>query len=189
MVPGKTKRKIDYVFDVEMNSLLINCRSLKPKLSSLITNFKMNKNTVAILNETWFKKGDKQLKVLLEGIQMEHNIAFIRKDRSSRGGGVAIAYDTNKIELKKIQLRSLCGKNFEIVAAAGKIVGVKKSQVIISTYLPPNYSRDENADFMEAVCDSLLEIKRLYPGSWITIGGDWNGRNLSPILDLSLIHI
>ena len=136
LVPGKTKRKPDQVYDVEMNSLLVNCRSLKPKLKSLVTNFKLNnKNMVAILNETWFKKGDTHLKNLLEEIQLEHGISFIRKDRSSHGGGVAIAFDSNKIELKKIQLKTLRGKKFEIVAAAGKIIGVKKIKVIISTYI------------------------------------------------------
>ena len=64
------------------------------------------------------------MKKQLEDINQEHGISFIRKDRNSRGGGVAIAYDSNKIELKKLSLKSLRGKKFEIVASAGKIIGV-----------------------------------------------------------------
>ena len=37
---------------------------------------------------------------------------------------------------------------------------------------------------MDSLCDALLEAKRKYPGSWITIGGDWNGRNLDGIIDV-----
>ena len=128
LVPGKIKRRTEYVNDVEMNCLLVNCRSLKPKLKSLIMNFEMNKNTVALLNETWFKKGDSHLKGILGNIKLEHEISFIRRDRGSRGGGVAIAYDMKKIELKKVHLKSLRGKDFEIVAAAGKIIGVKNDE-------------------------------------------------------------
>ena len=37
---------------------------------------------------------------------------------------------------------------------------------------------------MDSLCDALLEAKRMYPGSWITVGGDWNGRNLDGIIDV-----
>ena len=84
----------------------------------------MNKTTVALLNETWLGKKDVHLGALLEDIDQANGISFIRRDRGSRGGGVAIAFDREKIDLKKVRLNSLKGKKFEIVAAMGKIVGV-----------------------------------------------------------------
>ena len=51
-----------YVQDIEMTCALMNCRSLKFKLKSLEENFKMNKNTFILTNETWFRKSDPQLK-------------------------------------------------------------------------------------------------------------------------------
>ena len=70
----------------------------------------MNALSVALLNETWFFKSDPQTRKLLIEIGQENRIEFIRKDRDSRGGGVAIAFDTNKIKLKKLNLNCLKDK-------------------------------------------------------------------------------
>ena len=130
------------------NCLLINCRSLKTKLNSLVTNFLTNKTTVALLNETWFQKRDTQLKCLLERVAQESNISIIRRDRNSRGGGVAIALHTEKMELKKVVPVSMRGKTFEILVAAGKLIGYKEKHVVLSSYLPPNYTRQENNEII-----------------------------------------
>ena len=111
----------------------------EPENETKITSYKleMNKTNIALLNETWFQKGDKQLKGMLESIEMKDNIHFLRRDRNSRGGGVAIAFDRSKAEFKKVRLESLRGKDLEIVAAAGKLTGIKKNHVLVSIYLPP----------------------------------------------------
>ena len=80
--------------DVPLNAALINCRSLKPKLPSLKECFKMNDLHISLLNETWFNRSDAQLHALLKDIDQESGIQIIRKDRDSRGGGVAIAFGT-----------------------------------------------------------------------------------------------
>ena len=106
-VPGKTTRKPEMISDVPLNICLINCRSLKPKLNSLVESFKMNKLSFVLLNETWFYKSDPQTKNLLQEINREHGIQFIRKDRDSRGGGVAVAFDSNLMTMKKLNLETL----------------------------------------------------------------------------------
>ena len=63
---------------------------------------------------------------MLETVEMRDNIRFLRRDRNSRGGGVAIAFDRTKAEFKKVRLESLRGKDFEIIAAVGKLTGIKK---------------------------------------------------------------
>ena len=68
-VPGKGSIKADFICDKVLNAALINCRSIKPKLSSLVECFKMNELSVALLNETWFYKTDKQLKKQLADIR------------------------------------------------------------------------------------------------------------------------
>lgn len=119
--------------DVPFNLCLINCRSLKPKIKSLVECFKMNDLTTALLNETWLYRSDPQAKKLLQQIAEENNIRVIRKDRDSRGGGVAIAFDTTKISLKKLNLNCLKNKkSFEILAASGKLKNYKKEITLFS---------------------------------------------------------
>ena len=81
-------------------------RSLKPKLPSLLENFRMNESNIniAMLTETWFTRNDKLLKNQLEHIELDDGVKFIRKDRNSRGGGVALAFDNKKGEFKKLRL-------------------------------------------------------------------------------------
>ena len=60
-----------------MNPILVNCRSIKNKMTSLIDNFRMNNTTVALLTETWLTKGDKLTKKRLQDIEMEHGIKAV----------------------------------------------------------------------------------------------------------------
>ena len=62
----------------------------------------MNKLFLAIINEPRFYKSDAKLKHILEEVKNETGIEFIRKDRDSRRGGVAIAFDSNLVSIKKI---------------------------------------------------------------------------------------
>ena len=82
----------------------------------------MNKLFLAIINEPRFYKSDAKLKHILEEVKNETGIEFIRKDRDSRRGGVAIAFDSNLVSLKKLHLNCLKNKpKLEIDAARGKI--------------------------------------------------------------------
>ena len=102
-VPGKLARKPDTIKDITMNTALINCRSLKKKLDSLVMNFEMLVTTVALLNETWFHKGDKILKKKLEEVEMSSGIKVIRKDRNSRGG-CCIRFQVVKLPKAKAEI-------------------------------------------------------------------------------------
>ena len=48
-VPGKVLRRPQMTYDIKLNLLLINCRSLRQKLPSLSDNFTMNDSAVALL--------------------------------------------------------------------------------------------------------------------------------------------
>ena len=64
---------------------------------------------------------------MLEEAEQKDNIKCIRRDRDSRGGGVAIAFDSSRGDFKKLCLKTMVNKKFEIVAAIGKLHGVKKA--------------------------------------------------------------
>ena len=144
-----------------MNTLLVNCRSIKSKLSSLTDNFDMNKSTVALLTETWLTKGDKITKKRLESIEMETGIRLIRKDRNSRGGDLAIAFNTKSSSFQKIKLKSLVGSPFEILAAGGKIHGFKKQHLLFSCYIPPRLTVFEISRFLDKInwCYQWSQVK------------------------------
>ena len=183
-VPGKRRRQPQLVEDVVFNCALINCRSLKPKIKSLSECFKMNKLSVALLNETWLHKSDKQAKHLLQELKNESGIEILRKDRDSRGGGVALAYDSNVLSLKKLNLNSLKNKpRTEIVAARGKLRGYKREFNIFSCYLTPKLTKAESTEFMETLSNAIAEAKVTSDG-WFVVGGDWNQRPMTGILDL-----
>ena len=183
-VPGKLVRKPQIALDVELNALLINCRSLPPKLTSLAENFKTNKATLALLTETWFSKGNKKVAHGLNILSQRDNISFIRKDRNTRGGGVAIAFNSSKIEVKKMPLTSLAKSPFEILVGKGKMIGVKKCHIVVACYIPPSYNSRQNKEFFDALTDAISEARSAVPDAWITIGGDWNGRSLGDISKL-----
>ena len=157
---------------------------MKPKLNFLATCFKINNLSFALLNETWLYKGDPQAKKLLSDIKIEHNIEIIRRDRDSRGGGVAVAFDSSLMNLRKLDLSALNGKKrFEILAVRGKVKGYKNEITAFSCYLPPKLTRQESADFFDVLTDAIAESRTTSEG-WITVGGDWNNRPLAPVLDL-----
>ena len=77
---------------------------------------------MAILTETWLYRNNKHVKKELRGIFDQYGLSTLRKDRDSRGGGVAVVYNSRVCELKKLQLKSMKGNSkLEILAAAGKI--------------------------------------------------------------------
>ena len=144
----------------------------------------MNRATVAMLTETWLNKGNKKISYDLGLLAQEHDIHVLRKDRTSRGGGVALAYDSRMSDFKKLPLKSLAGTSLEILAAKGKINGVKKPHLVFVCYLPPSYNAAQNAHFFDKLTDAISEARSKHPESWVTIGGDWNNRDLGPILSL-----
>ena len=134
----------------------------------------------------WFHKSDKQAKHLLQEVKNETGITLIRKDRDSRGGGVAIAYNSSQITLKKLFLNSLKHQpQFEIVAARGKLRGYKKELSIFSCYLQPTLNCAESLDFMDTLSNTIAEAETSSDG-WFVVGGDWNNRSLTGILDMYL---
>ena len=93
--------------------------------------------SVAILNGTWLYKSDSQFKLVQKDLKNEKGIELLRRDRDSIGGGVACAYNSNLITLKKLQLKSLRNKpKMEILAARGKICNYKKAVSYTHLTLP-----------------------------------------------------
>ena len=50
-----------------------------------------------MLTETWFSKGNKKVAHELKVLDQRDDIKFLRRDRDTRGGGVAIAFDSKLV--------------------------------------------------------------------------------------------
>ena len=111
-------------------------------------------------------------------------LTFFRKDRDSRGGGVAVAFNSKEITLKKLNLNCLKNKpDLEILATRGKLRNYKKELNIFSCYVPPKFSKSDSVRFLDTLSDAIAEAKTSSEG-WFSIGADWNHRSLTPLLDM-----
>ena len=70
------------------------------------------------------------------------------------GGGVAIAVNTGKCNLKKRVLKS----KHEIVCVVGKIGTIERRFAIYSVYVPPSTKAGDFAQLCEDLATSLAEI-------------------------------
>ena len=86
-----------------------------------------------LITETWIRSNRDNKKILGDLLDGSH-IELIRKDRGSRGGGVAIAYDTRKARFKRYQIQD---NRYEIVCATGKLNNSSRKVALFSVYLPP----------------------------------------------------
>ena len=170
----------------EMNILLINARSLRPKLYSLINTLHEIDGHIALVNETWFRPSN-ELERMLEDRQNVLGYLCIRKDRSNgMGGGVAIIYKHSEIKMQQLKIDS----DYEIVAALGRRTGQRRKLIVISAYIPPNYDAENHEAVLEKIANLVGSFKRKYNSPYIVVGGDFNGRNivkeLRPYPDMKL---
>ena len=158
-----------------MNTILINARSFRPKLSCILDTMNEINAHIALVTETWFTHSNELDNVLTD---MNEALGFIciREDRTSgMGGGVAIVYNKSEVDFTKIKLQT----NYEIVAAIGRRTGQKRKIAAIAAYIPPDFDA-ENSDLMlEDITNVIGHIKRKYNAPYIVLGGDFNKRDIA----------
>ena len=158
---------------------LSNARSLAKKIDSLIDMFREKELHVAMVTETWFQN-DRYTRGELSDITAAENLEFICKNRDKkRGGGVAIVFDRNKSNFKKIQIS---GNKYELVGAVGNIAGVTRKVVFYSLYIPPNQTAEVTRGLFVCLGDTIEKMKQEYIDPFIIIGGDTNKRDVSQAL-------
>ena len=114
------------------NLACTNARSLKEKIGSLVTLFEENDLHAALLTETWLTERICS-KNNMDNLTVGANLSFIRRDRGSRGGGVAIVFNPTKIRLSKFQ--SGADKKKEVVCAIGNCSLTERKVALIAAYL------------------------------------------------------
>ena len=123
-----------------INIACTNARSLAEKVDSLITLFEENSLHFAILTETWLTARlcpPRTMSDLTTGA----NLSFIRRDRGSRGGGVAVCFDPTKIKMNKFPVQQNANEKVEIVAAVGNCQLSHRKVAAVALYLYEDFRR------------------------------------------------
>ena len=153
---------------------LANARSLIPKLESLYETQDELQSDVTILTETWINFNE-QIKQILQDNEDITNFALIRRDRQGmRGGGVAISFNKQRIQMTQARLPQ---SNFEVVAAVGRRTGQRRKVVVLAVYIPPSYNADRSRRALQYVNDCLVLLTSRYDNPHIFVGGDFNRRD------------
>ena len=164
-------KKIDNSF----TCVLINARSVLPKIQSLIGTMNELEADLALVTETWLT-GSNTEQSELEDIANQVGLVINHLPRAARvGGGVAIVHRKSRISVTRCKMPQ---SRFEIMATIGRRAGQRRKVLAIVAYVPPDYNADDNRAFLSYLCDTIMELKKKFDNPYIFIGGDFNRRDL-----------
>ena len=72
-------------------------------------------------------------------------------------------------------------RDLEILAAKGRIKGIKRELILFSCYFPPGMRKKESEGVMEVLNDAISEARAKAEAPWIVVGADWNRYDTSSI--------
>ena len=101
------------------------------------------------------------------------------RNRSGRGGGVALAFDDSKASFKAERLPS---NNHEILCCVGTIGKSQRKLVVITVYVPPRTTVDQFSNLGNFIADTIENLEHKYKHPSFVITGDFNKRDLSPFI-------
>ena len=159
----------DFINKNDMNILLVNARSLSPKLYSLIDTMQESNAQISMVTETWMRSSP-QLEQRLVDMREALGYDCIRNDRPTLGGGVAIIYKTGDLQLHRLKT----GCDYEIVAAVGRRTGQRRKIVVLVAYIPPNFDAENSQAVLDKIVQLIGTFKRRYNSPYFLIGGDFN---------------
>ena len=163
-----------------LNFMLTNARSLKPKLDSMVDAFESLSLDFLCVTETWFK-GGKELAGAISDLQGKSGISIIHKSRDgrarTRGGGVAIASDSNSCNFKRRTL-GVAAKGLEIVCVTGRVKKITRKIAVFTVYIPPKSSAADLATLEEVLSLEIDAVRASLGDPLIVVGGDLNNRRL-----------
>ena len=154
-----------------------NARSLLPKMDSLCDCLIEKDCDFALVSETWLQTNRLTEEALAEYMQ-KYSIGLIGRNRTTcavnnrQYGGVAVVYRKKSTTLREFPLTNPLAH--EVVAAVGKINGIRGKVFIVAAYAPPNLTPQSADQLIEFLSDVVSEGKRKFPDCTVIIGGDFN---------------
>ena len=168
----------DSKINISMNFASTNSRSLPPKIRAMTECFRELDLTFFAITETWLKN-DKKTRAEIENLFESEKIRVLTRNRGSRGGGVALAYDSARADFKIIKLQS---NHHEILCCEGRVVGISRPVIVFCVYLPPKMSPETLERLRDFMSDNLEVINSKYEDPLIVITGDINKKNFGPAI-------
>ena len=161
-----------------INFVYTNARSLAPKIESLIDVFENWNLHFAAISETWLRDGERYTKNVRK-LEQKENLSVISRNRKSRGGGVAIIFNSCMIDLKYLPIK---GNDFELVAAIGRTVLDSRKFLVASAYYPPQMKKEKVDKMNECITELIESHKRLHEDIQVFICGDINKKDITSVL-------
>lgn len=178
--PESSNELVDFSEDRQkyniMNFALTNARSLPPKINSFVTAMDELALDFFMILETWISNS-KTAAQSIRDLGNAENFQLICKNRTTRGGGVCVAFHKCRANLSRFPLPS---SPWEIVCASGKIAGFSRKIAVIALYIPPKFTAVQLSDFCDYIADAVEKVKRDLQNPYVCIGGDVNNRDISP---------
>ena len=156
-----------------------NARLLNNKIESLIEVFDEYDLSIALLSETWFKNGPNLHREITD-LSHGENIGMIARNRCGRGGGVAIAYRTDRLCMKEFKLP---GNKYEMTCAVGNTGTSNRKIAAIALYIPPRQKSVTTKKMKECLIDGINKLKTAFEDPLILVGGDTNNRDLEAMME------
>lgn len=126
------------------------------------------------ITETWLLTNSQMTKEIKDLADSE-NISLLTRNRSGRGGGVAVAFDSTKLSLKTVRLAK---NDYKIICCAGLINSMKRKLVIFTIYVPLRTTASSFQAMGEFLSDSIEYINEKFDLPYIVITGDFNRRDI-----------
>ena len=159
--------------------LVTNVRSLGPKISNFILDFKMREVSVALVSETWGKADKKSYRLGILAMFEKEGLGTISLNRKTRrGGGVAVIFDSAAINIDRLDI--VVPFNLEIVWCIGRPrQGAVKDVIFAAFYYPPNSKKKKK--MIDHIILTVHMLLVTYPEAEIVIGGDRNELDLAAV--------
>jgi hypothetical protein len=133
----------------------------------LVTSLNELHSDVAVCTETWINSNH-CTEELLSDLESNSKYSVLRRDRQSRGGGVAVIYNRDLISMTEAKLPTT---KYEVLAAIGRRTSQRRKVLVIAAYIPPSYDAEETNGFMEYLTQALLLLRGRYVNPYIILGG------------------
>ena len=169
-----------------LSFLNANARSLAPKIESLSDCFTEKDCDLAFLTETWFQDNRDQFQNLRDYAD-RFSLGIINRNRAicatnlRQYGGVAIAYRFKTSKFEEFVLTNPL--EHEVVAAVGKVVGIRGKVFCLACYAPPNLTQSRADLLLEYISDVISEGKRRFKDCTLIICGDFNQWPAEKLID------
>ena len=163
-----------------------NARSLGPKVEALYDCFQDKRVDLAFLTETWYQN-DRMLNDRLDEFSHRFALGAIVRNRTSIAangrayGGVALLYRKSSASFKEFPLTNPDGH--EVLAAVGKVTGIKGKVFCIVAYAPPNITQLKARQMIEYLSDLVGEAKRSFEDCSVILAGDFNQWPVNEVMD------